>query len=442
VNFTPALIFNADDGIPDSHFLFGDNIAALVHVVHRLRLRGEIDLCYIDPPYNTGRDFTGSHGQAAYQDRWEDDDRFLEFLERRLTPLQWILSDRGSIYVHIDSRIGHYVKVLMDRVFGRDCFRSDITRIKCNPKNSRRRAYGNMKDVIYFYSRCPARGSRDRMIWNDFRLPLTDEQIKAQYPRVAADGRRYATVPIYGPGETRDGPTGQPWRGLMPPRGSHWSRSPAELDALDAAGLIEWSATGNPRKVIFADESPGNKVQDVLAYKDKGGRRDDYPTEKNLDLLRLIVLQSSLPTSTVIDVFAGSGTTLVAAAQERRRFVGADQSPAALAASLRRLTAETDAPFCVWTQDSYPLPVHGLETTVAFDGHTVRVQQLEDSEVPGANSVALIAAVRQDPEGALRCTALRQDRDRWLLDDTDQHRPDLLIIDRHGRMQLLDGTDR
>lgn len=338
-------------GDGSSELLLGDNLAAMRELADE-GSAAAVDLVYIDPPFSTGNVFTGRDGQEGYSDIWDSEEQFFDFLQHRLVLLRELMSDKASFYLHIDKKVGYLTRALIDQTIGRQFFASEITRIKCNPKNSARKAYGNQSDVIYFYALPGA-------IWNEHRQPLTQEEIEKQYPKTEeGTGRRYATVPIYGPGETKDGPTGKPWRGMMPPKGSHWSRPPAELDELDAAGRIEWSATGNPRKIIYADESPGNKIQDVWVFKDKGGTRDRYPTEKNLEMLELIVQQSSAPGSTVIDCFMGSGTTLVAAARHGRRFVGIDQNPASLSSAMHRLALE--APGAGFT-------VHAVDTLVRDD---------------------------------------------------------------------------
>ena len=107
-----------------------------------------------------------------------------------------LLSERGSIYLHIDYKVGHYVKVMMDQVFGAENFRNDITRIKCNPKNFARHAYGNVKDMILFYSKSA------EPIWNDPRDPYADGDIARLYRKRDSEGRRYTTIPLHAPGET------------------------------------------------------------------------------------------------------------------------------------------------------------------------------------------------------------------------------------------------
>ena len=298
-------------------------------------VRGKVNLVYIDPPFGTGQDFVGFDEKHGYSDRLVNAE-FLEFLRMRLVFLRELLSDSGSIYLHIDTKIGHYVKMIMDEVFGQENFRNDITRIKCNPKNFDRKAYGNVKDVIFFYSKIKPDGE-DLMFWSDFRSPLNEDEIIKQFPKMDKKGRRYATTPLHAKGETKNGPTGQMWKGLMPPKGRHWRYDPKELTKLDKAWLIEWSGSGNPRKIIYADENRGKKIQDIWDFKDPGFENALYPTEKNANLLEFIVNASSPKNGLVMDCFGGSGTTLLAAQKLGRRWIGIDANKSAVRLAEKRL---------------------------------------------------------------------------------------------------------
>ena len=260
-------------------------------------------------------------------------DDYLEQLRLRLQSIRRVMAGDGSIYVHIDVKMEHHVRLLMDEVFGARNFRNSITRIKCNPKNFARYSYGNIKDTILFYSVSP-----DRIKWHPQQEPLTDGHAVSRYPQVNEEGRRYATTPLHAPGVTRNGPTGEPWRGMEPPAGRHWRYPPERLEELDAAGLIAWSSTGNPRKIIYADDSPGKLPQDVWEYKDP--QRPSYPTQKNAAMLERIIRTSSDPGDTVLDCYAGSGSTLLEAARLGRRFIGMDNSPAACEVIEKRLKAK------------------------------------------------------------------------------------------------------
>jgi adenine-specific DNA-methyltransferase len=270
--------------------------------------------------------------ETAYEDTLVGAE-YLEFLRRRLILLREVLADDGSIYIHIDCKMGHYVKILIDEVFGHERFINDITRIKCNPKNFSRKGYGNFKDMIFFYSKT------DRYVWNDPRERMTKADIRRLFPKLDGDGRRYTTTPLHAPGETKNGPTGRPWKGLKPPTGRHWRYPPDELTRLDEQGLIEWSSAGNPRKKIYAEDvmERGKKRQDIWEFKDPA--YPSYPTEKNLDMLKLIIEASSNPGDLVLDCFAGSGTTLVAAEMLARRWIGIDNSAVAIDRAKKRIKA-------------------------------------------------------------------------------------------------------
>ncbi len=316
-----------------------DNIIGLNYLLENRGLEGKIDLVYIDPPFATGGNFTITDGRAstisnskngalAYSDKLVGKD-FIEFLRTRLELIKLLLSEQGSIYLHIDYKIGHYVKVMMDEVFGIENFRNDITRIKCNPKNFDRLGYGNIKDLILFYTKS------SNPIWNEPREKYTQKDIEKLFPKRDKAGRRYTTVPIHAPGETENGKSNQPFKEMLPPKGRHWRTAIETLEKWDSEGLLEWSSTVNPRKIIFADERNGKRVQDVWEYKDP--QYPTYPTEKNSDMLDLIVLTSSNTNSIVLDCFCGSGTTLKSAQINGRQWIGIDQSEHAIRATSEKL---------------------------------------------------------------------------------------------------------
>ena len=319
----------------------GDNLTVLKTLLEEFNLQGKVDLVYIDPPFSTNNTFKsgetrtstispGHSDPVAYFDNLTGY-HFLEFLRERLVLLREILADHGSIYVHIDAKAGHYLKVTMDEIFGGKNFRNDITRIKCNPKNFKRRGFGNIKDMVLFYSKT------DDFTWNEPKESMTDDDVETLFPKTDKNGRHYTTIPLHAPGETKNGETGKPWRGMLPPKGRHWRCAPSLFEELDKEGLIEWSSTGNPRRIIFADEKKkeGKRLQDIWNFKDSP--YPTYPTEKNLDLLKTIIGASSNPGDMVLDCFCGSGTTLLAAQQLGRRWIGIDQSSVAVSAFFKKL---------------------------------------------------------------------------------------------------------
>jgi adenine-specific DNA-methyltransferase len=195
----------AGGGAPEGRLLYGDNLPILKHLVENRSAVGKVKVVYIDPPFAT-RD-----GMVAYHDLLKGGE-FLEFLRKRLIFLREMLADDGSIYVHIDSTIGHYVKVVMDEVFGSECFRNDITRIKCNPKNFARNAYGNIKDTILFYSRKPPNGASDSTTWNSIGCrspPRKSKNNSRRRTRRAGGTRRPRSTRRARPGTARPGKTGR-----------------------------------------------------------------------------------------------------------------------------------------------------------------------------------------------------------------------------------------
>lgn len=338
LNYIPQKQFSIES-VNNNLLIYGDNFEALASLLHNSDFKSKVDLIYIDPPFATNGIFTineertstissSKNDEIAYKDTLVGEE-FIEFLRERLILARELLSENGSIYLHIDYKIGHYVKIIMDEVFGAENFRNDITRIKCNPKNFSRKAYGNIKDLILFYSKT------NNPIWNEPFVPYSEQDISRLYKKIDENGRAYTTVPLHAPGETKDGETGREFKGIKPPKGRHWRTSPKELEKLDEQGLIEWSANGVPRRKIFAEDQKGKKMQDIWDFKDY--QYPVYPTEKNLDLLKHIIKTSSNSNSIVLDFFCGSGTTLIAAEELGRHWIGIDKSEQAIKVTKEKL---------------------------------------------------------------------------------------------------------
>lgn len=337
-NTTPVIDFDEEITGDYNYLINGENLSVLKTLFSKYNLK--VDLIYIDPPFSTNNVFrigenrantisSNNNDEIAYNDILKGSD-FLEFIRERLFFAKEILSESGSIYLHIDYKIGHYVKIIMDEVFGSNNFRNDITRIKCNPKNFDRNAYGNVKDMILFYSKS------NSPIWNNPITAYTEDDIKKLFKKTDKNNRKYTTIPLHAPGETKNGLTSTEFMGIKPPSGRHWRCSPAELEELNNQGLIEWSSNGVPRKIIYADEKQGKKMQDIWEFKDP--QYPNYPTEKNIDLLKSIILASSNEKSIVMDFFCGSGTTLVAANELGRKWIGIDESKKAIEVSVNKLS--------------------------------------------------------------------------------------------------------
>ena len=323
-----------------NRLIYGENLRVLRNLLNDVNVAGKIRLIYIDPPYATGSGFESRKQSHAYHDLIGGAD-YLEFLRHRLILLKELLAEDGSIYVHLDENMAFPVKVLMDEIFGSRNFRNWITRKKCNPKNYTRKQYGNISDYILFYTK------NENYVWNQAFEAWTDTTSKKEYQCVEEEtGRRYKKVPVHAPG-TRNGATGQPWRGMLPPPGKHWQYIPDTLDEMDARGEIYWSPTGNPRRKVYLDNSKGIPVQDIwLNFKDAHNQNikiTGYPTEKNSEMLKRIILASSNKNDLVLDAFSGSGTTIAIAEELGRQWIAIDNSPLAIETTIHRLARGTEA---------------------------------------------------------------------------------------------------
>ncbi len=311
-----------------------DNLIVLKRLLEDQKIKGQVKLIYIDPPYNTGGYFANRNQEFAYADKYTTAE-YLSFMKERLELMYQLLSDDGSIYVHLDSKMVFHIKLMMDDIFGADNFKGMITRKKCTSKNYTKKTYGNVSDYILFYTKS------DHPIWHRPYEQWTTEKEEKEYPFIEPEtGRRYKRVPIHAPG-VRNGATGGEWKGMLPPSGKHWQYTPDKLDEMDRNNEIYWSSTGNPRRKVYLDQSKGVPVQDIwLDYLDINNQntfQTGYPTEKNLEMLKRIVEASSNPGDLVMDCFAGSGTTLIAAEELDRDWIGVDIGDVAIQTIVDRL---------------------------------------------------------------------------------------------------------
>lgn len=332
----------SDNGhLPITHFarnsfVLSDNADAL-HRVISSPLRAS--LIYLDPPYGTGFDFQSRDLEHAYNDDMGQA-CYLEFMRRRLILMRECMKDDGSIYVHIGHQMVAHLKVIMDEVFGADRFRNLITRRKCSSKNFTQNQYSNLNDFVLFYSKGKS------FKWNRPGIAPDQSWIDKEYTKIDNIGRRFKLVPIHAPG-TRNGETGLPWRNMMPPPGKHWQYTPSKLEELDKNGDIHWSRNGNPRRKVYWSSNKKLGMSDYWdGFRDahhQSVRISGYPTEKNLKMMEMIIGASSDAGDLVIDPFCGSGTTLEAASNTGRDWLGFDASFAAAKATIKRFKHGTEA---------------------------------------------------------------------------------------------------
>lgn len=329
---------------------WGDNLQVMSHLLKEFR--GKVDLIYIDPPFDSKADYKKSvqlKGKTAggdssafeekqYSDIWSNDE-YLQFIYERLVLSKELLATTGSIYFHCDSHKVHYVKCMMDEIFGIENFLNDIVWKRTGSHNSANR-YGPIHDTILFY-----RKSEDYK-WNAITTPY-DEEYEKRFSYSEHDGRKFQPISLIAAG-VRSGSTGKAWRGIdVTSKGNHWRTTIEKLDDLDARGEIFWPPAGGfPRLKSYLDKSRGAPIQDIWtdipAINSQAKEREGYPTQKPEALVARVVEASSKPGDLVFDFFMGSGTTQVAAMRLGRRFIGADINLGAVQTTTKRLVNVSD----------------------------------------------------------------------------------------------------
>lgn len=339
-----------------------------------------VDLIYLDPPFNSKRDYKAPIGSraagAAFKDTWKLNDideawigeiaeeneglytylkaagivmgkpalSYLIYMAVRLMEMHRLLKDAGSLYLHCDPTMSHYLKGVLDAIFGSTAFKSELSWRRSSGHNAAKR-YGPNHDVVLFYTKS------DHHTWNRVITEKYDDaEAAAKFPKVDSDGRRYATADLTGSG-TRDGESGGIWLGIDPAsigKGRHWAapnkRSMPEwvavpykwdamtviekLDYLMDNGLVHVSRGGVPSYKKYYREGVGPVAQDFIDNIPPPLPNEDlgYPTQKPLALLELIIGSSSNPGDMVLDPFCGCATACSAAEKLDRRWIGIDIS--------------------------------------------------------------------------------------------------------------------
>jgi adenine-specific DNA-methyltransferase len=352
--------------VPPNRLIWtNDNLVALQTLVDEKdpvtrdwRYRGKVDLVYIDPPFMVNNDFRTDNtidinldGDAgvqakkepslveilAYRDTWHQGlDSFLTMLRARLVLLKELLAPTASIYVHLDWHAVHYVKVLMDELFGYENFRNEIVWQRTTAHNDPKQ-FGRVNDRLLFYVMDKKRYYFETVYSSEY----SPEQL-TRY-KDADQGGFFTGRDLTAPG-IRHGETGKPWRGLDPnDSGRHWARLPAELEQLLQQGKILLKKDGTPRLdglKVYLSETPGPPAQDVwtdIGLSPTTRERTGYPTQKPVSLVERVISASCPPHGLVLDCFLGSGTTIDAAERLGRRWIGIDCSKYAIHLARKRL---------------------------------------------------------------------------------------------------------
>lgn len=370
---------------------FGDNL----DIMRRYLPDESIDLIYADPPFKSNQNYNvlfqekdGSQAASqirAFEDTWKwnandeavyadlvtaggkladalqafrqfigacDMLSYLVMMAPRLVECRRVLKETGSIYLHCDPAASHYLKLIMDAVFGPENFLNEIAWKRTYSHGSAKR-YGPLHDVILFYSKT------EDYFWMAMKAGHDPEYIEKHFRYTdEKSGKKFQAISLTGAG-VRHGESGKPWRGVDPTAvGRHWALPgkvlaglkiekttvQEALDALDSAGRIYWpkKASGTPRLKWYADETEGVAIPDMWTdigpISAQAAERLGYPTQKPVALLERIIRSSCPEGGTVFDPFCGCGTTITAAQSLGRTWMGIDITHLAITLMKQRLT--------------------------------------------------------------------------------------------------------
>lgn len=325
---------------------WGDNLQVMSHMLKEYR--GQIDMIYIDPPFDSkaqykktikinSKDVSNdmmSFEEVQYKDIWTND-TYLQFLYERLIIMRELLKDTGSIWVHCDQSKGHYIKIILDEVFGQDNFVNQITWKRTfahGDSGQGAKHLGRISDYIYLY------GKSSAVNLNSIYVPYEKSYTERVFSGKDDDGRRWQSVSLTAPGGASKGNPSYNFLGVT----RYWQYSKANMEKLYAEGKIYQSKPGAvPRRKMYLDEAKGVPLQDIwtdiVPVQGLSNENENYPTQKPITLLERIIKLTSNPGDLVFDCFMGSGTTQAVAMKLGRRFIGADINLGAVQTTTKRL---------------------------------------------------------------------------------------------------------
>jgi DNA modification methylase len=300
-----------------------------------------IDLIYIDPPFNSNRNYEVFWGETkekrSFEDRHESTRAYIDYMRPRCVELARVLKKTGSFYYHCDWHASHYVKVMLDQIFGENNFVNEIVWKRSDAKSDvgqGARHFARVHDSIFYYA-----GSVN-YTFNPKFLALPQSTVDSWYKHVEeGTGRRYNKADVTGPGGAAKGCPVYEWRGVT----RAWRYSKENMERLEREGRLVYSSTGMVYQKRYLDESKGVALSswwgdiDMLRGISSSGERLGYPTQKPLKLLERIIEVSSNENDIVLDAFCGCGTALVAAQKLKRQWIGIDVSPTACRVMAKRL---------------------------------------------------------------------------------------------------------
>lgn len=359
-------------GMTENTLYYGDNL----DILRRYVADGSIDLIYLDPPFNSKANynmlFTEHSGEQsasqfqAFEDTWTWDHTaaqnyqqvveaggkvsqtliafrsmlgesdmlaYLSMMAPRLKELHRVLAPKGSLYLHCDPTASHYIKLLLDSIFGGKNFRNEIIWQKIRTTKAQTNGFGKVHDTIFLYSK-----SEDSYFYTQYK-DLDPNYIDSHFKIDPKTGRYIQLVSLLQKGQGQPRIFGD--KLLDPPAGRHWIWSQDRINAAMEQGLIEFTANGRPRKIQFLDESKGDIVDDIwndiFPINSQAREALGYPTQKPEALLKRILLASSKEGDVVLDPFCGCGTAISVAQQLKRTWIGIDITHLAITLMKKRL---------------------------------------------------------------------------------------------------------
>ncbi len=328
----------------------GDNLKMLKDIPDE-----SIDLCYIDPPFNSNRNYEVFWGDVAekraFDDRFGDAQEYIKYMRPRVNEIYRVLKKTGSFYYHCDWHASHYVKVMLDEIFSFNNFQNEIIWQRTNAHNDPNK-YGRNKDNIFYFVKS------NKYTFNTLYTDYDENYIKKTY-NLSDEKGMYKSDDLTGAGISK-GESSSSWRGYNPTeRGRHWAISGyiiekllgsdalkrmstfEKLEYLYKEGYIYFTKNGTPRFKRYFDGTKGTPLQeiwtDVSPISSQAKERLGYPTQKPIALMERIINASSNKGDVILDAFCGCGTTLVAAEKLNRKWLGIDISPTACRVMSQRL---------------------------------------------------------------------------------------------------------
>ncbi|WP_346795586.1 site-specific DNA-methyltransferase [Halomonas sp. Bachu 37] len=353
-----------EEGHWRNRLIYGDNLLTMAALLAGDKatglpsLRGQVDLIYLDPPFDSKADYRTRIQlpgvqleqrptvieQFAYSDTWSDGTAsYLEMITPRLILMRELLSDTGSIYVHLDWHVGHYVKLVLDEVFGKDNFINEVVWKRSDAKGDATQGsqhYSRIHDAILFYQKAPSR------YWQPIFLPLSTEYVTNFYRHKDPDGRRYKLENMLGPGGAAKGNPVYEVMGVTRP----WRYSRERMQKLINEGLVIQTKPGNvPMQKKYLDESKGVQAStwwdDISMLRGFSSEKINYSTQKPEKLIERIINASCPENGLVADFFGGSGTTAAVAEKLGRRWITSDLGKPACMIMRKRLIDQNAKPF-------------------------------------------------------------------------------------------------